>query len=575
MHHLNDTSIWRIITMAQRGSILISALLLCGCVLPVPVFTAQARAQISDSPDDPPIFTDWWYQMHVPLKDSSGEYLWPQNPTPEQLLGVPEFTPSTEYFYSPMPQPGGMHGIGFSGWMSWLLDAAMERVAQSGTPVTILMRERNSPYPYHTQGLSVDPNALPAALNALSKLDYLIMDLEYEPDNIERNIREIVRQVRSHPNPEIANAYIGNYSDYPGALDRGYIWDNQQDRGGGGSYGGESGWDRDEMYRTMGLNIAMPSAYPYEAYSVHARPGLQGNDQTSPNVRSASLWAPLEHISVAARELESDHKLIPWVSNYVPYPFPDPNGYYNAPPPPQADLRALIQHLYLRGADGFVVWTRDDQHTEHPTVDYPEYRQLTLTAWEEVETLLEGESRIEVLNLGTSKARGIEWSAVRSQSHVVVLVSNLSGNINPRAILLPQIDGIPRQTEPVSNGTHRIFVYDLPQAEEPASVSDDDSSSTDPTNQESSYSIATTSVQSGGGGGGGGGGSGGSGGGSGGGGGGTAPSGGSVSSTTSGESNIVRITRSSGSSSSQIDKTEGDPVFLEGDPVLVSEVSTD
>ncbi|MBO6513998.1 MAG: hypothetical protein JJ974_08545 [Phycisphaerales bacterium] len=559
--------------MTKLSTLALSTLLYSGCgiALPVPVFTSHASAMYYDeSLDDYPIFVDWWHQNYFSYTDEDGNPLYPLNPTPAQRAqGAPPFTPNSQFHYTPMPQPGGAHGGAFTGWMSWLLTSSMERIAENNSPVAILIRERNSPFPFHANGNPVEPNALADALEALPKLDYLFMDLEANQEINERNIREVVRLVRSHPNPEISNAYIGNYADYPGALNTAHTWDNMYDRTGGASYGGQTGWDRHNWYYESGMNVAMPVLYQYESYSTHLSPRFQRQNPVSPNARSAIFWAPIEHLSVAARELPTGHKLVPWVSNYVDYR--GESNMYFAPPPPAKDIKALIQHAYLRGADGYALFTPDSNQTDHPTIGYQELRDISLEAWEEVAELLEGETRIEILNLGTQKARGVEWSGIRSETKAVILVSNLAGNNRAAVQRLPEIEGLPYQTAPVADGKHRIFVYDLPEIEVPQTTNDDTNedpaddgsdavTSTDPdTNND--YNIATitagTGGGSGGGGGGGGGGSGGGGGGGGGGGIGSAPSGGGVSSNTSTATSVVRITRSSGSASSAVSKTEG------------------
>ena len=196
--------------------------------LQIPVFTSTASAQVSNASyeDGQPVFVEWWFQTYVAYTDSNGDPIWPLYPTPVELeRGAPPFLTPSEYYYSPMPQPSAGHGGGFTNWMGWLLTSTMERVAEAGAPVTILIRNRNAPFPFDAGDLMIDPEALPDALDALVKLDYLFMDLEATPAVIEQNVREIVRLVRSHPNPEIANAFLGNYADYPGATDTAYTWE--------------------------------------------------------------------------------------------------------------------------------------------------------------------------------------------------------------------------------------------------------------------------------------------------------------------------------------------------------------
>ena len=72
------------------------------------------------------------------------------------------------------------------------------------------------------------------------------------------------------------------------------------------------GADLNEIYLTSGLNIAMPSCYPYEYYSQHTTPGQYGG--SAPTLRSALFWAPLERFSVAKRALPEGHMLMPWTA---------------------------------------------------------------------------------------------------------------------------------------------------------------------------------------------------------------------------------------------------------------------
>ena len=418
---------------------------------PPPAEVSQYTASSTD-----PIFVDWSYKH---LRDRNGQGNYPSNvsniPDPRVLLE--DFRYPSANTYVPMPHPDGAHGPGFTGWRSWLVNSSMSEVADAGAPVSILIRNRNCPFPYDTQGRPTAPDALRHALDALPKLDYLFMDLEGDHEKIEQNIHEIIRMVRTHPNPRISNAFIGNYDDFPGLRDEGQIYPQNRDRT---SYY-NSGFDRNALYNS-GLTVAMPAAYPYESFSMHTAPGAQqGVQNTSPNDRAAMLWAPVERVSDAKRNLPAGHRLVPWVSNYIKYNRPDPNDMYHAAPPPAEDARALIQHLRLRGANGYVLFTSDDAQTNHPGLSYNQYRALALNAWSSIDSSFDDEAETQILNLGTDKHSGIVWSGVRSGGKVTILVSNLSGNSSPTVIRLPAIEGLPETTDPVPNGTHRLFVYEV------------------------------------------------------------------------------------------------------------------
>jgi hypothetical protein len=428
---------------------------------------AQTFHEMSEST---PIFVDWNYK-HLRGRDGTSNY--PSNVSNYADPGVllEDFRYNTVNTYVPMPQPDGAHGPGFTGWRSWLVNASMQKVADAGAPVSILIRNRNCPFPYDAQGKPTAPDALRHALDRLPKLDYLFMDLEGEHEKIEQNVHEIIRMVRAHPNPKVADAFIGNYEDFPGERDNALVYPIQRDRT---SYY-NSGFDRVALYNS-GLTVAMPAAYPYEAYSMHTSVGAQqGAENASPNDRAAMLWAPVEKVSIAKRNLPDGHRLVPWVSNYIKYGRPDPHNMYHAAPPPAEDARAVIQHLRLRGANGYVLFTSDNAQTNHPGLSYNQYRTLTLNAWASLDEAFSDEDETVILNLSNDKSSGIVWSGIRSGNKVTVLVSNLSGSSTPVTISLPDIEGLPAKTAPVHNNSHQLFTYEIAaDAEISDSTRDDD-----------------------------------------------------------------------------------------------------
>lgn len=264
-----------------------------------------------------------------------------------------------------------------------------------------------------------------------------------------RNTEEIVRLVRSHPNPRVSNAYIGNYADWPGERNDAMIWPDKRDR-----TRIRGRWNRDRFYRDN-FNVAMPIAYPYEIYSRHSDAAIQ-KGPTTPNDRAAMLWAPVERVSVAARDLPEDHLLIPWVSNFVAHD--DGGDIYNAPPPSAADLEALIRHLRLRGAHSYMVWTSDATRTDHPTIDRMEFRELAMNAWRTLDPAFPEDETVTLLNLNTDKSSGVVWSGVIGGGRAWVLVSNL-GNRDASVDLPRGIQDLPDRTPSVPPGQHRLFRF--------------------------------------------------------------------------------------------------------------------
>ena len=398
----------------------------------------------------PPIFGDWWYLHHPAMrqtrKPSSGDV----------CRAVPRFVYEDEYTYVPVNIPGAAHGgpsFVPGGWFNWYLRCYTENIAESGAPVAVLIRERNCPFPYAAGEIEVSPREVPEMLDAVSKLDYLFMDLEAvgggTDEDVIRNVEEIVRLVRSHPNPRVADAFIGNYGDWPGVQNDALIWPTHRDRTRIRGH-----WNRDLFYR-QNLNVAMPIAYPYEVYSRHSDEVIQ-KGPTTPNDRAAIFWAPVERVSVAARNLPEGHLLIPWVSNYVEYD--EGEEVYNAPPPSAQDLEALIRHIRMRGAHSFMVWTSNKTQTDHPTIDRMTYLELAMNAWRTLKPAFPDGEAVTLMNLETEKATGVIWSGVIGGGRAWVLVSNLSDRA--ASVDLPgDIAGLPSRTPSVPPGQHRLFRF--------------------------------------------------------------------------------------------------------------------
>ncbi len=291
---------------------------------------------------------------------------------------------------------------------------------------------------------------LTSVMSSVTGLDYVFAD--FESANRESHVMTMVSQVRNHSNPNVANAYIGNYGMYPGAYDPSQHFMHLADR--------TTAWGRNDhqFYLDSGLNIAQPSAYPYEYYEAHTTDsgGVAGwGTFLSPNKRSALFYGPLERISVAKRNLPAGHLLIPWLAGYIDWPG------YNAPEPTVEDHEALAQHTRLRGSDGYYTLV-STLSTYTPPAGYPtneEYRENVWDAWHELDWLFDGDQAPEILNLDTVKTTGIEWSGMRKEDQVAFLVSNLGDTA--AQVDFPDLPGLPDLSPIVPVGTHQTFTYTL------------------------------------------------------------------------------------------------------------------
>jgi len=304
-----------------------------------------------------------------------------------------------------------------------------------------MIRHRNCPFPYNYEPYTPEPYAINLVLNYVPDMEFVFMDLEgHTLDEVEPNVREVIARARA-VNPDIR---AGNYNYFPGEYDGSRPRESQADR-----TNDPFGADLNEIYLTSGLDVAMPSCYPYEYYERHTMPGQYGG--SSPNKRSALFWAPLERLCVAKRDLPPGHLLMPVTTPFVAW-----DGY-EAPPPPPADVEALTQHLRLRGADAFYSWSSGAD--DHPDFDSESYRQFALAAWLALDGYFGSAASVEVLNLETHKIAGVEWSGIRNGQQVVILASNL-GVEDPATIALPQIEGLPA-TITVPLGEHVWFEFEL------------------------------------------------------------------------------------------------------------------
>jgi len=421
---------------------------------PTPRGPQRAQRPLSRSADPsfpPPVFGDWWYMTDPGMRSTR------RPKAGDPCNAVPPFVYNSVNTYVPVNVPGAAHGgpsFVPGEWYDWYAKCYTEKIAVSGAPVAVLFRERNCPYPFAANGQPTSPGQVRAMLDSVSRLDYLLMDLEAigggTDQDVIRNVEEIVRLVRSHRNPNVSNAFIGNYNDWPGKTDIARIWPTKRSRT---KVGGR--WDRNQFYHDN-FNVAMPVAYPYETYSRHSDANIQ-KGPTTPNDRAATFWAPIERVSAAARELPPGHLMIPWVSNYVEYDSGE--KVYNAPPPPRKDLEAFIRHIRLRGAHSYMVWTSDKDQTDHPTIDRRAYKSLAMNAWKSLDPAFpEGETPTP-LNLDTDKSSGMVWSGVVAGGRAWVLVSNLGNGAG--SVTLPDLPGLPRQSPSIPAGSHRLFRWPI------------------------------------------------------------------------------------------------------------------
>jgi hypothetical protein len=344
------------------------------------------------------------------------------------LSGSPDVTP--------VPHPGHDWPADYSGYQS-----LYNQLDTMGRPLSMMLQPDTNPLD-GTQ----DPNALTTVMSYVPRLDFVWAD--FEDANQNAQMQKVIAQVRSNSNPAISQAYIGNYNDYAGAMDYSAVWPNQVDRSAA-----------DAFYRTSGENISNPSIYPYEYYANHTNAGAWGTN-VAPNTRAALLWAPLERFSLAKRNLPAGDLLIPWTARFIATSDPG----YVASPPPREDVIAMIQHIRLRGADGYyrlVSIVSDDPNFVVDPTEEAQDRQDMLDGWHSLDGIFSNSGAVHILNLDTDKISGLQWSGVEVGDQVAILISNLS-DISQR-ILLPAIDGLPEYSDYVPANSHLLKFYNVPE----------------------------------------------------------------------------------------------------------------
>jgi concanavalin A-like lectin/glucanase superfamily protein len=301
--------------------------------------------------------------------------------------------------------------------------------------VALMLRDWTGPY----DGTG-DSEALQTVMTYLANNSYYLnfVFADFESDTEDENCTEMVNQVRAHADSAINSAYIGNYDEYPGATDYSHLR-ARYDR-----------TDRHNFYVNSGMNIAMPTVYPYTAYRNHnVRSDLFGTNLCV-SIAHSLFWTPLEKYSTAKRNLPAEHILIPWVGGLVDNP-----GYI-APVPSKEECRALLQHIRLRDADGYYTWKHGD-NTNY--IDSADYRyDMYANSWEPLNWFFDYPGNSEVLNLTTNKTGGIEWSGMRRGNRCMFVFSNYT--TSTQQVDLPNsIENIPNLSPNIAPDEHLVMDY--------------------------------------------------------------------------------------------------------------------
>ncbi len=305
-------------------------------------------------------------------------------------------------------------------------------------PVTMFMDPRSAPIPI-TGTENLYPDALQTVLDYRhedgGRMDFIVMD--FEPtggSQANANITAVVNMVRGNSDPNLNQARLGCYAYSPGAYN------------GTGNF-----------YESSGLNVAMPQMYAYSYYTYL----YGGSSKGDPNDRAALFSTPLELVSRGARGLPEGHLLIPFVAGF------DDRNAGSVDAPPHEDTQALLQHVRLRGADGYYLYRSLDESWYDPALPEDTYgnenlRSHMLEAWHELDWLFEYVEKddIDFMNLDTRTVygSGLEWSGVETPNGVAILVSYL-GEAAGYWFDVPDIAGygsLPDQIY-ITAGTHQLI----------------------------------------------------------------------------------------------------------------------
>ncbi|QQE13041.1 hypothetical protein JD969_06160 [Planctomycetota bacterium] len=347
---------------------------------------------------------------------------------------------------TPIPHAGHDWGALYSGYTDF-----WQEQHDIGGIVGVMLRNDTGPY----DGTK-DKDALSKIINWMSdndiELDYVFSD--FESDTTWENVDAMISLIRNHPNPLINKAKIGQYSAFAAPVDLSRHWNNMQNPDPAERKNGHTPNRVKEHGLFMkaaqfnvdvsGLNVAMPNPYPYEYFSVHSGSYIW-DDYKTPNVRSSVFWAPIERLSSAKKNLPEGQVLIPWIAGFVSW------DNYDAPEPNVEDRKALLQHMRLRGADGYYSLA-----SGIPSLTNSEYRLEMKAAWEELDGFFDSTSDSEYLILDTDKTSGVIYSAVRKGNVIRCLVSNLSDA--DHIVNFPeQIPYEFDEDQIIATGTHKMF----------------------------------------------------------------------------------------------------------------------
>ena len=297
----------------------------------------------------------------------------------------------------------------------------------SAGPVALMLR--NSTAPYGGERWYTLNDVLAYVNEASIPLDFVFSDFESETE-VEDTLA-MLRQLNENQALDHSRLYVGGYRYFPGEQDASATW---------GDYNRS---EAHRFYMDSGLNVAMPNLYPYAAYINHHR-RADLHSQRCVSDAHALFWAPLEKASVAKRALPDGHRLIPWLGGFV-----DSGPGYDAPHPSREDVRALVQHLRLRGVDGYYTWSHGGNR--HYLIENDDnasrraFRDEVAAAWSQLDSFFAGADNLSLLNLATDKTGGLEWSGMRSGHQIELILSNFNENaINVDLSVLTGIAGAPQ-----------------------------------------------------------------------------------------------------------------------------------
>ena len=337
-------------------------------------------------------------------------------------------------------------------WNAPIILGAYDKMMEQNRPVTLTILNTAAPI----TGTN-DPLGLQKTIDYLSgkgyRLDFLNTDIEFSPEwstapQAILEVAEAVRQVRTHADPNINQAIIGQFGAFPVST---LEWASDPQEATPAKVAAFNA-----AYFSMGVNVAMPTMYGWEYYSKHAFSSIWGSN-VAPNTRSAMFWGSLAQYSNAKINLPAGHLIIPYMNDFVSF-YPDTSPY-NAPTPPHEDSWTLLKHARLRGADGYFDFATLSESEPVP-YDNDKYRGDLIKAWDSLEWLFPASQTPTILNLTTDKQSGLQWSGVYTNRGAAVLVSNL-GN-SAVQFTMPNVPGYNDQlidSFTIAAGEHRLEYY--------------------------------------------------------------------------------------------------------------------